>query len=64
MSNSKQLMSKKKILILGPISDFGGREVEANIIARSFLQDFQVHLLSTIFISKNSFAIIDSLNYS
>lgn len=48
---------QKKILIIGPICDFGGREVEANIIARALEQDFDVCILSTGYMTSDSFAI-------
>jgi glycosyltransferase involved in cell wall biosynthesis len=50
---------KKKVLILGPIGDFGGRDVEANIIAKSLEDNYQVTILSTIFMTINSFALKD-----
>lgn len=48
---------RKKVLILGPIGDFGGREVEANIIARALEQDFDVCILSTGYMTSDSFAL-------
>lgn len=37
----------KKILIIGPIGDFGGRELEAGFIAKSLMDDFDVTICST-----------------
>tara|TARA_R110002096_G_scaffold256795_2_gene450110 strand:+ start:1015 stop:2181 length:1167 start_codon:yes stop_codon:yes gene_type:complete len=51
---------KKKILILGPISDFGGREIEVKNIMDTLIKDFQVDLLSTIPMTKNSVALLDN----
>lgn len=48
---------QKKVLILGPIGDFGGREVEANIIARALEQDNDVCVLSTGYMTSDSFAL-------
>ena len=48
---------QKKVLILGPIGDFGGREVEANIIARALEHDFDVCILSTGYMTSDSFAL-------
>lgn len=48
---------KNKILIIGPFSDFGGREVEANTLIRIFENKYLVYLFSTVNMSKNSCAI-------
>lgn len=50
-------MSKKKIVIFGPIGDFGGREVEANIIAKALENDFEVTILSSAYMTMHSFAL-------
>jgi len=38
---------KKKILIIGPIGDFGGRELEVGFIANSLENNFEVTICST-----------------
>ncbi len=38
---------QKKILIIGPIGDFGGRELEAGFIAKSLEKNFEVTICST-----------------
>lgn len=48
---------KKKLLFFGPIGDFGGRDIEVNIIAKAVKDDYQVEVFSTIYISENSYAI-------
>lgn len=50
-------MNKKKIVIFGPIGDFGGREVEANIIAKALENDFDVTILSSAYMTEHSFAL-------
>lgn len=50
-------MSKKKIVIFGPIGDIGGREVEVNIIAKAIEDDYDVRLLSAANMTNNSFAL-------
>lgn len=50
-------MSKKKIVIFGPIEDFGGRDVEVNIIAKALENDFEVIILSSAFMTEHSFAL-------
>ena len=59
-------MSKKKILIFGPIADVGGREVEVNFIAKALSTDYEVSILSTAYMTENSFALqgIDSIQWS
>jgi hypothetical protein len=37
----------QKILIIGPFSDFGGRELETGFIANSFSKNFDVSVCST-----------------
>ena len=50
-------MLKNKILLIGPIGDFGGREVEVNIIARALENNFNVSILSTGYMTADSFAL-------
>ena len=38
---------KKKILIIGPFSVMGGREVEANLIIESLKENYKISILST-----------------
>ena len=45
---------KKKVLIIGPIGDFGGRELEAGFIANSLSDNYDVEVCSTADITKNS----------
>jgi glycosyltransferase involved in cell wall biosynthesis len=47
----------KRILIIGPIGDIGGREVEVNIIARALENNYRVMVFSTGFMTQKSFAI-------
>lgn len=54
----------KKVLIAGPISDFGGREVEANIIAKALKNDFDVTLFSTGYMTHKSAALQGLANVS
>lgn len=59
MTRKKRIsFMRKKILIFGPISDFGGREVEVNIIAKSLLQDYDIKVLSSTYITDKSHAIL------
>ncbi len=44
-------MGKKKILIIGPIGDFGGREIEVGFIARTLGEEYEVLVCSTGYIS-------------
>lgn len=57
---------KKKVLIFGPIGDFGGRDVEVNIIAKSLKEYFEIRFFSSIYISAESYSLLDlrSPNYS
>ena len=54
---------KKNVLILGPISDFGGREVETKIIASALVSSCNVSVLSTIKMTINSVALLDHSNF-
>lgn len=57
-------MRKKKIVIFGPIGDFGGREVEVNIIAKALQDNFDVTILSSTYMTENSFALNELQNVS
>ena len=48
---------KKKILIVGPFVDFGGREIEVRNIIISLYQKYDLKLISTALMSKKSVAI-------
>ncbi|QBZ97891.1 glycosyltransferase family 4 protein [Flavobacterium sangjuense] len=48
---------KKKILLFGPIGDFGGRDIEVNIIAKAISDQYQTAVFSSIYITGNSYAI-------
>ncbi|MFN3754448.1 glycosyltransferase family 4 protein [Flavobacterium sp.] len=48
---------KKKVLLFGPIGDFGGRDVEVNIIAKAISEHYQVSVFSSIYITQNSYAL-------
>lgn len=48
---------KKKVLILGPIGDFGGREVEVNIISKALKNDFEISMFSTGYMTEKSSAL-------
>lgn len=48
---------KKKILLFGPIGDFGGRDIEVNIIAKTISDQYQTAVFSSIYITENSYAI-------
>jgi glycosyltransferase involved in cell wall biosynthesis len=52
-------MTQKKVLIIGSIADFGGREVEVKNIIKALSHHFEVELLSTIPMTANSMAITD-----
>lgn len=47
---------KKKVCIVGPFGDFGGRDVEVNIIAKVFEKSHQVTIVSTSYMTEKSFA--------
>ena len=49
---------KKKILIVGPIGDYGGRDVEVNIIAKVLEENHHVHILSTACMTEDSFSLL------
>ncbi len=52
-------LEKKNILIIGPIGDFGGRELEVNIIARALENTNNINILSTGYLTSDSFALND-----
>ena len=52
-------MKKNNILIFGPFGDFGGRDVEVNIIARALLDQYKVDIVSSEYMTSGSFAIKD-----
>lgn len=64
MTNNNVL--KKRVLIFGPIGEFGGRDVEVNIIAKSLRDQFEVRFFSSIYISSESYSFLDfeNPNYS
>ncbi|WP_111683860.1 glycosyltransferase family 4 protein [Winogradskyella tangerina] len=45
---------KKKLLIVGPFGDFGGRELEASFVASIFEDRFDIRIFSTMHASKHS----------
>ncbi|OXB07618.1 glycosyltransferase family 4 protein [Flavobacterium pectinovorum] len=45
---------KSKILIIGPITDFGGRELEVGFVSNVLSSKYQVEVCSTVTISKNT----------
>lgn len=54
---------KKSVLIVGPITDFGGREIEVKLIATSLVTRYNVSLLSTVKMTLNSSALINDKNF-
>lgn len=48
---------KTKVLIIGPIGNFGGRELEVGMIAKAFSNKFEVNIFSTSYMTKKSFAL-------
>lgn len=49
----------KKVLIVSPLLDFGGREVETNVIAHSIENSYDVTILSTRYASSRSMANVN-----
>ena len=47
----------KNILLIGPIGDFGGREIEVNQIVGALKEKYILNVFSTSHITKNSFAL-------
>ena len=45
---------RKKVIIIGPLVDNGGREVETNIIAKSLENDYDLTILSTVYVTPKS----------
>jgi len=50
-------VSKEKVTIIGPISDFGGIGVEVNTIAVSLEDSYDVTIISTNYMSEKAFAV-------
>lgn len=50
----------KKIILIGSISDFGGREVEVNTLIHILKKDYKVNLFSTIKMTKKTFSLKDA----
>lgn len=48
------MQKKNKILIVGPLGEFGGREVESGFIANTLSNSMLVTVMSTIYCSKKS----------
>lgn len=59
------MQKKNKILLIGPIGDFGGREIEAGFIANSLSKIAYVTILTTINCSSKSqiFSFIDKKQF-
>lgn len=49
---------KKNIVIFGPIGDIGGREIEVNLIAQSLEKQFNVKIVSSSYMTENSFTLL------
>jgi len=47
-------LKKKKILLIGPIGDFGGRELEAGFIANALNEEYDVKICSTVYYTEQS----------
>jgi len=47
----------KKVVIAGPISNYGGREIEVNIILKSLREHYDLNVLSMSYIVDSSFAL-------
>ena len=50
-------MKKRSILIIGPIVDFGGREVMTNLLANVLKDNYTINVLSTTLMTKSSVAL-------
>ncbi len=48
---------KSKVLLIGPIGDFGGRDVEVQLITNALETTCDIHVCSTGYISSASFAL-------
>ena len=44
----------KKVLLIGPFEDYGGREIDTAFIASSLYENFEVSICSTGNITKKS----------
>ncbi len=51
------MIVKKTIAIIGPIGDFGGRDVEVNIIARALENEYDTTIVSTLYMTADSFSL-------
>lgn len=51
----------KKVVIFGPISNYGGREIEVNIIIKALQNQYDLSVLSTSYLDENSFVFQDIL---
>lgn len=51
--------NKKKILVVGSVADFGGREIEVKNLILMLSAEYEVKLFSTVPITENSMAIED-----
>lgn len=51
------MIVKKTIAIIGPIGDFGGRDVEVNIIARALEKEYNTTIVSTIHMTTDSYSL-------
>jgi len=47
-------LKNKKILLFGPIGDFGGRELEAGFIANALNNEYNVKICSTVYCTERS----------
>jgi len=47
-------LEKNKILLIGPIGDFGGRELEAGFIANALNEEYDVKVCSTVYCTEQS----------
>jgi len=56
------LKTTKKIKIIGPIGDFGGRDVEVNIIAKALENNYRVRIFSTGYMTEKSFSLLNLRN--
>lgn len=55
------MIQREKILVIGSIADFGGREAEVKTIIRSLHEDYDIKLFSTSRMTKDSMAIDSSI---
>lgn len=52
-------LKRKSVLIFGPIKDFGGREVEVNIINKALSKSYKTNILSSLYMTEKSFALLN-----